>query len=303
MGQVYDNRNAGTAKALTVTSYTVNDGNGGNNYTVNTVVDNTGIINPALLTIKAATNTKTYDGTVSAAAIPNVAGLQAGDTATGLVQVYGNKNAGTGKTLLVSGYTVNDGNGGNNYSVSTVNNTTGVINPAALTVTADTGQTKVYGNADPLPFVYAITSGGLVSWRQSHGALSRIAGENVGSYAITQNTLTAGTNYSLTFVSNPFTITPATLTYLASPARSCRARRSPSSPERSQGSKAAIRRRMRPRARSLSTRRRPAPTRPVSFRSTDRVSTPIFGNYVFVQAPTNSTALDIAPGGTPDRAG
>ncbi len=299
LGQVYDNRNAGTAKALTVTSYTVNDGNGGNNYTVNTVVDNTGIINPALLTIKAATNTKTYDGTVSAAAIPNVAGLQAGDTATGLVQVYGNKNAGTGKTLLVSGYTVNDGNGGNNYSVSTVNNTTGVINPAALTVTADTGQTKVYGDADPLPFVYAITSGGLVARDSLTGALSRIAGENVGSYALIQNTLTAGTNYSLMFVSNPFTITPATLTYLASPATVLQGKPFPVFTGTAQGFKGA-------------DTQANATTGTLAFNTTTTSSNTVgvypingsglnanFGNYVFVQAPTNSTALTIEPGGTP----
>ena len=74
-------------------------------------------------------------------------------------------------------------------------------------MTANTGQTKVYGNADPLPFTYAITSGSLVGSDSLNGALSRNAGENVGAYAILQNTLTAGSNYSLAFVSNPFTIT------------------------------------------------------------------------------------------------
>jgi hypothetical protein len=114
-----------------VNTYTVNDGNGGNNYTVSTANNLTGVINKAALTITAATNTKTYDGTTSAAATPTVTGLQTGDTASGLSEVYADKNAGSGKTLSVNTYTVNDGNGGNNYTVTMVNDTTGVIIAAA----------------------------------------------------------------------------------------------------------------------------------------------------------------------------
>src|SRR5207245_2082406 len=43
---------------------------------------------------------------------------------------------------------VNDGNGGNNYSVMLVNNATGVINPAPLTGQANNA-TNVYGHALP----------------------------------------------------------------------------------------------------------------------------------------------------------
>ena len=86
--------NAGTGKTLNVATYTVNDGNGGNNYTVSLVADTTGVINPAALTITAATNTKTYDATTSAAAAPTVSGLQGTDTVTGLVETYLDANAG-----------------------------------------------------------------------------------------------------------------------------------------------------------------------------------------------------------------
>ncbi len=144
LSETYDNRNAGTGKTLSVgNTYTVNDGNTGGNYTVTTVADTTGVINKASLTITATTNTKTYDSTTTAAALPTVSGLQNTDTASGLVESYDNKNAGTGKTLSVSAYTVNDGNGGNNYTVTTVPNATGVINKAALTITAATN-TKTY---------------------------------------------------------------------------------------------------------------------------------------------------------------
>ena len=88
------------------------------------------LVTPASLTITAASNTKTYDSTVTAAATPTVSGLLGSDTVTGLAEMYADRNAGSTKMLSVSGYTVNDGDGGGNYAVTTVANTTGVINKA-----------------------------------------------------------------------------------------------------------------------------------------------------------------------------
>jgi hypothetical protein len=84
-------------------------------------------ITPAPLTITATANTQPFDGTATAAAIPTVAGLQGTDTVTGLTEAYADSLPGKNKPLVVTGYTVNDGNGGHNYIVSTVANTTGVI--------------------------------------------------------------------------------------------------------------------------------------------------------------------------------
>ena len=93
------------------------------------VTNNTGCNQRRAITVTAATNTKTFDGTTSAAATPTITGgtLQAGDTAA-FTETYDNKNAGTGKTLTAAG-AVKDGNGGNNYAVTFVTNTTGVITP------------------------------------------------------------------------------------------------------------------------------------------------------------------------------
>ena len=71
----YTNANAGSNKTLSVSAYTVNAGDGGNDYTVTLVTITTGLINPAPLTITATTNTKTYDSTTMAAASPSVSGL------------------------------------------------------------------------------------------------------------------------------------------------------------------------------------------------------------------------------------
>ena len=47
-----------------------------------------------------------------------MSGLVGNDTVTGLAEAYSNANAGSGKTLSVSAYTISDGNGGNNYTVT-----------------------------------------------------------------------------------------------------------------------------------------------------------------------------------------
>ncbi len=86
------------------------------------------IVNKAPLTITVLSNTKTYDGTASAAATPTVSGLAGSDTVTGLSETYDTKNVGTGKTLSVAaGYAVSDGNSGANYAVTTSSSTAGVI--------------------------------------------------------------------------------------------------------------------------------------------------------------------------------
>jgi hypothetical protein len=89
------------------------------------------------------------------------------------------------------------------------------ISARPITVTADSGQGKVYGTADPAEFTYTITTGSLVSGDTFSGALSRVAGEDVGSYAIGQGSLALSSNYSLTYVGANFSITPRAVTVTA----------------------------------------------------------------------------------------
>ena len=133
--ETYNTRNVGTGLTLTP-SGTVNDGNGGNNYTYTFMPVSTGVITAEALTITAVANTKTYDGTTSAAALPTITSgsLGTGDTAN-FTEAYNTRNVGTGLTLTPSG-TVNDGNGGNNYTYTFMPVSTGVITAEALTITA-----------------------------------------------------------------------------------------------------------------------------------------------------------------------
>ena len=101
-----------------------------------------------------------------------------------------------------------------NYNASAASAPASVtISKAPITVTAD-AKTKEYSAADP-ELTYKVTAGTLASGDSFSGALARTAGESVGGpYAINQGTLSAGSNYTLTFVGANLTITarPVTVT-------------------------------------------------------------------------------------------
>ena len=80
-------------------------------------------------------------------------------------------------------------------------------------MTADAGQTKVYGAIDP-PLTYTITglvSGDSEAELDTAVSISRSVGESVGNYTITPSAA-ADANYTISYVTNPFVITQATLT-------------------------------------------------------------------------------------------
>jgi hypothetical protein len=81
------------------------------------------------------------------------------------------------------------------------------IAKAALTVAA-AHVTRVYGTVDP-PLTFSATGFVLGDTEAVlTGALTRVAGDTVGNYAISQGTL-AATNYTITFTSNTLDITQA----------------------------------------------------------------------------------------------
>ncbi len=207
---------------LTVTGYTINDGDGGKDYTV-TTVSAPGTITPAALTISATSDTKVYDGTTTSSKTPTYGTLDNGDTVTGLTQAFASMNVlGTNRsTLTVTGYIINDGDGGKDYTVTT-ETATGTITPAPLMVTAKS-VSSVYGS--PLPALsYSIAGfvGGDNSSVVSGAAViatTAAPGASAGAYTIT---VTAGTlsaaNYSFPaadLMSGTLTITPAPLVITA----------------------------------------------------------------------------------------
>jgi hypothetical protein len=154
--EAYSTRNGSSGLTLTP-SGTVDDGNDGNNYMYTFVPVSTGVITRAALTITAMTNTKVYDGTTSAAAIPIVSGLKGTDQVTNLSETYDTPAVGTGKTLSVASYAVSDGNGGNNYMVATVANHSGVIiqTPTQLVIHTQPSASATAGQVFPTqPVIY-----------------------------------------------------------------------------------------------------------------------------------------------------
>jgi alpha-tubulin suppressor-like RCC1 family protein len=78
----------------------------------------------------------------------------------------------------------------------------------AITVTPTAGQSKVFGNSEPV-ISYSITSGSLYGLDTLSGALSRATGEDVGSYLVNVGTL-SNANYAITLAPVSFAITQAT---------------------------------------------------------------------------------------------
>ncbi len=141
---------------------------------------------------------KVYDGTTVATVTLGDNRIADDDlTVTCASAAFDTKDVGTGKPVTVSEISISGADGANYTLQNNTAETTADITARPITVTAD-DQTKIYGEADPT-LTYQITSGSLAGGDAFTGELARQPGEEVGSYAITQGTLTAGTNYNLTF--------------------------------------------------------------------------------------------------------
>jgi filamentous hemagglutinin family protein len=143
---VFADKNVGTDKAVTVTGYTL-VGADARNYTVVQPTDVTANIVPANLVISGlAVSNKVYDTTVAATlsgtgAVTALAGdrVTLSGTAKG---VFSDKNAGTGKLVTVSGYTLSGADAGNYNLVEP--SLTADITPATLAISGLTANNKVY---------------------------------------------------------------------------------------------------------------------------------------------------------------
>ena len=162
-------------------------------------------VNPAALTVTASPGQAKVFGAANPALTYTVSGLQAGDTQAGVFTGALGRVSGEN----VGGYAINQGtlSAGTHYTISFVP-ANFTITPKPITVSADP-KSKVFGSVDPALTYVSSDPGAVIS-----GSLSRAAGENVGSYAIS-GTLSAGANYTISFVPASFTITPKAITVSA----------------------------------------------------------------------------------------
>jgi filamentous hemagglutinin family protein len=123
-------------------------------------------------------------------------------------------------TSDVGSYAITQGSltGANNPNyVITFTGANLAITPRALAITAN-DLSRIYGAANP---ALTQTVSGLVNGDTVTGTAATNAGasSNVGSYAITQGSLAASANYTVSFTGGTLTITPALLTVTAADAR------------------------------------------------------------------------------------
>ncbi len=191
-------------------------GGSDNNYTFNLVAGDMEVTARPITITANMGQTKVYGNTDPSALTYTVSGdgLATGDVFAGVLQRVAGETVNTyainrGTLAIVAGAV----NKESNYTLTYVSNTFS-ITARPITITANTGQTKVYGNADPLPFLYTVSGDGLAAGDVFAGVLQRVTGETVNTYAINRGTLAivAGAvnkeiNYTITYVSNTFSIT------------------------------------------------------------------------------------------------
>ncbi len=130
----FADKNVGTDKPVTATGLTLTGADAAN-YTVNSTATTTANITPAPLTVTAVGQNKVYDGT-TAATVSLSDNRIAGDvlTVTYASAAFTDPNAGTGKTINVSGIALTGTDAGN-YTVNGTATTTADIAKADQTIT------------------------------------------------------------------------------------------------------------------------------------------------------------------------
>lgn len=127
---------------------------------------------------------------------------------------YNSKDVGIASYVKYSGLILS-GTHATNYTLNTQGNDPSIITPMGISVRAD-AQTKIYGEDDPF---FTFSNDSLVNGDSFSGLLSRVSGEDVGSYQIQQGTLTLGPNYTITYIPNTLSVFKAYITIKPNPVK------------------------------------------------------------------------------------
>ena len=218
-------------------SYTVTASAGGNNATADFALTNTNTGSLIALTFSGISDPSITYGTASVTVSGTLAnGSQAPVGESVAVTLGGVQQSATigssgafsttfdtaGLAVAGSPDTVNYAYTSDGTFASASTSSSLTITPAALTITADP-ETKVYGTADPAlaytasGFQFNDTAAMVLTGSLARAQAGTLAGEQAGGYVITQGTLAADSNYTISFTGNTLSITPATLTVAANP--------------------------------------------------------------------------------------
>ncbi len=176
--------NVGTYTGVLTANYTANS-----NYAV-TVVPGNFEITAAKVAVPTAASSLVYDGTEKTGVAGGTGYTLSGTTTATAAGSY------TATATLAANYVWSDDS-------TDAKSIEWSIGKATVAVTAE-AKIQVYGT-EAVALTY--TAGDLVAGNSFSGSLAREAGDNVGTYAITQGTLSAGDNYTINFTGANYTIT------------------------------------------------------------------------------------------------
>ncbi|MDP1026489.1 YDG domain-containing protein [Sphingomonas sp. KR1UV-12] len=186
---VFDTRDAGTGKTVTVSGVTLTGADAGNYQLSTATGTTTAAITRRIISALLSAQNKVYDGTtVATIGVDFASGaLIAGDSvsATG-TGVFDTRNAGTGKTVTVSGVTLTGADAGNYQLSATAGTTTAAITQRIISALLS-AQNKVYDGTTAAVVGAAFANGVLVA-----GDSVNVAG--TGSF----DTRNAGTGKTVT---------------------------------------------------------------------------------------------------------
>ena len=195
--ETYDTKSQGTNKTLTPTGTILDPTNATmtGNYSITYASINTGSITKLPITITASTNTKVYDGTISATATPTLTGtLVSGDVGT-YSETYDTKTQGINKTITPTATILDASNTSmiGNYSITYTIINTGEITSKQLTIVDPTiTKSKEYDKT-----LTANTTAGTLSGVVTVGLITdAVTASAVGTYS----TSSVGTSKTITVV-------------------------------------------------------------------------------------------------------
>jgi filamentous hemagglutinin family protein len=217
----FDNRNFGAGgKTVTPSAVVIKDGSTDEtaNYLITYTPNAASTINKLALTVTAPDLTKTYDGGLSATGTATfssslgsgAAAFGAGDSiTTNPTLAFTNKNFGINdRTVATSGLVINDGNSGNNYTISYTDNTTSTINKANLTLTTS-NVIKTYDKTTTAAGTASVSSGTLFTGDTITGGSFAFTDVNFGAGnktvtvgSVTVNDGNSGNNYNVSYANN-----------------------------------------------------------------------------------------------------
>ena len=176
---LFADKNVGTGKSVTLAL----SGLKASNYTLPVSGLTADITKATIANVTGITaSNKTYDTTTAATLVTGgavFAGMVAGDVLTvdSATGAFSNKNAGTGKTVNISGITLGGADAGNYTLTSSTASTTATITPATITVTGVTAANKVYDATT------AATLGGTAKITPLGSDVVNLGGSGIGVFA------------------------------------------------------------------------------------------------------------------------